>query len=175
MIELINFLPLIKKHVCVLKNNSKWEIWTALFIIMPLALSSLFVSFEVLPQHHFIESSLIVFSILFGFIINIVLLVISKKIQIDLTNLDDLEKKRIRKKINKLKSEILTTSLFCLIEGILILSLLLLMSLIYSEYIRNNFYWRYFSGILYFLIINFILTLFMLIKRIATLIDTIKL
>ncbi len=153
MFEPIDITPIIKGHLQVVKDNSKPWIGITLFFIIPVALSASLVWFEIEPCRAFLESTLIVFSILIGFTINVIILLFNRDYE---------------GKVKKLVMEVFQTTLYLVALGTIILTLLLAVSLsIKSEtdvHLILGGMW-YVPFIIYLLIIHYLLTLLLLIKR----------
>jgi len=154
MLSVINIWPIFKRHFETLKEDVTTKGIILFFIIIPFLISLLLTYFGFLITSNILNSLIATFSILTGFNINILVLLIgTKKMKTDIEN--------------KLIKHLSCNILYELIVGLLILTISVVLSIILQK-ITNIV--LYFSTLaIYFMVFNFLLTLLMISKRIYAL------
>jgi len=150
MLTLINILPILKKHFESLKKDAHTANIIVLFFVIPLIISYGFLHYNLLISKGIVSSLISALSILIGFIMNVLILLIRT----------EKEEKHIR---NELIEHVCYNALYELITGLLILMLCILTAIIYPKANYTTLWWL--SFVIYFLTFNFLFTLFMVAKR----------
>jgi len=154
MPTIINIFPIFKKHFESLKEDANIISILLLFILIPLLGSAIFIFFNFFITSSIINSLIATFSILVGFCINVLILLLG------------LKKRKIEIE-NKLVEHLSYNVLYELIIGLLILFISFVFLIILPKIHYHLLLLM--SGVLYFLVFNFLFTLVMISKRIYAL------
>lgn len=150
MLNLFNIFPIVKEHFKTLKKDSSILVIIIFFLIIPSFLAGILCYYKINLDRDIINTLLTVFAIFIGFIINVIVLLIDR--------LD---------KTTGLKLQLVKhayhNSLYQLLVGIIILILSFSFILLFNSI--GSFGIRIFSTTICFLIINFLISLLLIIKR----------
>lgn len=154
MLSVINIWPIFKRHFETLREDTTTMGIILFFIIIPFLISLLLTYFGFLITSNILNSLIATFSILTGFNINILVLLIgTKKMKTDIEN--------------KLIKHLSYNILYELIVGLLILTISVVLSIILQKITSIVLYFSTLA--IYFMVFNFLLTLLMISKRIYAL------
>jgi hypothetical protein len=157
ILEKINVGKIIFKHIETLKNYNTNKLGFddfITFILLPLIGTGLLIYFDIGLNDRATNIIITTLSILVGLLFNVIVIIF------------DIIKRDSTKKIkNKLLEELLTNISYSILLSILIIVFTLL------TYINNELSKTIFTGIVYFLIGNYFLTVLMVLKRMYQLFD----
>ena len=150
--NIINIFPIFKEHFRTLKEDASLWVIIVLFLIFPGFVSFLLVYGGVFVDSDSMNYMVTVFSIFVGFTINVVVL-LSREVY----------SKQKQDLIRKLINHTYSNSLYELLLGLIILTILIFLNFCFKKISINLI--MIFSFILYFLVINFLMTLFLIARR----------
>lgn len=157
ILEKINVAKIISKHIGTLKNYNTNKLGFddfITFIFIPLIVTGLLIYFDIGLSDRATNIIITTLSILVGLLFNVIVIIF------------DIIKRDSTKKIkNKLLEELLTNISYSILLSIFIIVFTLL------TYINNELSNTIFTGIVYFLIGNYFLTVLMILKRMYQLFD----
>jgi len=160
MFTLINILPIIKRHFQTLNEDTSPLVLVILYFLLPVILSSILVYKGITLNEDLIKVLITAFSIFIGFILNVILIIF------------DIIKKnnKNRKKVHEdLIEHLYYNSLYAVTISTILIILLIFMYLLYSR--LDMYCICALSAISYFILMNFLITLLQITKRIFVLLE----
>lgn len=164
----MNVNEIIKAHISTLKHSNSNKLNSSeviIFFIFPLLLSILLTWKSTILSTD-VNVIITVFAIFVGFLFNLLVLIfdMAKKVKNDRGKVDDANIQNLKEQLIK---ETYTNTSYCVLLSIILLCL----SFLYVVGISNSYILFGISIVIYWLIITFVLTLFMVLKRIYTLLS----
>jgi hypothetical protein len=191
MFTLINVSHIVTSHYSSLKEDSKQKFIVLLFFIIPLLITLLLIHFEKLLIESSVDSLITAFAIFTALLLNVIFIIYdimkkeemfiksreSKQEQADLTS-KEMEKKSNDKRKRSLIVHLCDNSLYSLLISIVILIILIIGSIIqawnitgYQIYSMDLNIAKYWSFLVYILVIHFLINLLMITKRLSFLLS----
>lgn len=160
MIPLVGFGEIIKKHFETLKEDANWFWRIGLFLGVPLIASGILVYSHKFLSLNSSNALITAFSIFSGLLLNVILIIFAI---VDRTIIPDNQ----GSKKAKLLHHLYANSIYALLISVIIL-LVLIITVVLDNW-TNCFFILISSGIVYFGVTHFIMTLFMIFRRLYVL------